>query len=90
MTVTVNRKWETVYFTARAKHCVPERIELTIDHENKTYKLCNGHEESVTFDGDSIAASKLKIQAIQKAILYAEKALKGNTESQNPIPRKKK
>ena len=73
--VKTKRKWETVFFEAtkkKEKSTITATVELTIDHEHKTYKLCTGHEESVSFKDDSIEMSELKIDALKSAIKYAK------------------
>ena len=62
-------------FESSKKGLKSQTIELEINHENKTYKLCNGHEESVSFKGDTIEISELKIDAIKSAIKYAKASL---------------
>lgn len=64
------KKWETVYFTAKKNGLNPQTIELTINHENKTYKISNGHEESLSFDGDTPAMTDLKIDALKECLKY--------------------
>lgn len=74
--VRVQKKWETVYFTSKKNGLNPQTIELTINHENKSYTICNGHEETLSFSDDTIAMTELKIDALKAVVLYLKKNLK--------------
>ena len=74
--VKVLKKWETVYFTSKKNGLDPQTLELTINHENKSYTICNGTEESLSFSGDTIAMTGLKIDALKAIVIYLKKNLK--------------
>ena len=63
--VKIQKKWETTYFTLNK-----QTVELTVDFENNTYKICNGHEESLSFDGDTTDMTKDKIEILKTILKY--------------------
>lgn len=76
--VQIKKTWETVYFTASKEGLRPVKIELSLNHETKKYTLSTPHEESVSFEDDTIEISKLKIKALKEAIKYIENCLSLN------------
>ena len=70
--VRIIKEWETVYFQAVKKGYVSVTIELTYNHKTKKYSLCSGQEESVSFEGDCIVTSRMRIEAITSAIKYVD------------------
>ncbi len=74
--VKTKKKWETVYFTGHKKGIKPQEIELTINHEERSFTLMNEHEETVSFADKTIEEALLINRAIEKAIKYAKESLK--------------
>jgi hypothetical protein len=70
------KTWETVYFEASKRGVEDVRVELSFNRQTKEYTLCTKHEESVSFNGDTIEQSKLKLEAVSAALKYIEKQLK--------------
>ena len=73
--VKVQKQWEHIYFIASKKGLTPVRIELAFNHVSKQYTLCTKHQERVFFNEDTIEQSKLKLEALTKAIKYIETEL---------------
>ena len=69
------RKFETVHFSSTKDGANAQTIELEINHENKSFTICTGNEESVSFAGDSIESAELKIDALKVAIKYLKENL---------------
>ncbi len=66
--VKIKKTWETVFFTA-TKGDTEETIELNMNNEDKTYTLCNGNEESVSFENKD----QLELSLIMEALRAAQK-----------------
>jgi hypothetical protein len=73
--VSIKKTWLTAYFTASKKGLNPVTVELSFNYETKKYKLCTSHEESVSFDNDSVQISELKLEALQSAIKFIKAEL---------------
>ena len=69
------RTWETVYFEASKKGVGAVTIELTLNHQLKTFDLCTARQEMVRFNKDTIEEAKLRVKALKAAIDYAERSL---------------
>lgn len=68
--LAIIKTWETILFKASEEGENPVTIELSLNHETKAYNLNTDHEESVSFVGDDISRSKLKLEALAAAITY--------------------
>jgi hypothetical protein len=67
------KKWETVHFTASNSKKQSVTIELSFNHESKKYDICTSNEEAVSFKNDTLAISKLKLEALKECLKYIEK-----------------
>lgn len=74
--VKIIKQWESVEFQVTKRGYLPETIYLTLCHKTKTYTICTEGEESVSFEGDCIAESKMKIEGLKAAIKYVEDVIK--------------
>lgn len=75
MAVKIKKTWLEVYFTATQLGTTPQTIELSLNYDTKEYTMCNGHEESVSFKGDNIHESKLKMKALDECLKFIQKEL---------------
>lgn len=73
--VEIEKTWQTIHFTAKRKGYNPQSVELTYNHKTRRYSICTGNEEAVSFDGDSIVISILKLKALTACINYINKEL---------------
>lgn len=73
--VEIEKTWQTIHFTAKRKGYNPQSVELTFNHKTRMYSICTGNEEGVSFEGDSIVISMLKLQALKACINYINKEL---------------
>lgn len=78
MAVKTIKKWETVYFRAEKRGYNSVEVELTFNHQDKTFTLSTENEKSVSFEGDYIVRAKMKVIALQQAMKYIEKILENN------------
>lgn len=72
--VKITKTWQTVFFTA-TEGDVTETVELNMNLENKTYTLCNGNEESVSFENKDKKELKLLMDALKAAHRYINEYL---------------
>ena len=75
MAVKTIKKWETVYFIAERRGYNSVEVELTFNHQDKSFTLSIENEESVSFEGDCIVRAKMKVTALQQAMKYIEQIL---------------
>lgn len=73
--VEIEKTWITIFFSAKRKGYNTQTVELTFNHKTRLYSICTGNEEAVSFEGDSIAISMLKLQALKACINYINKEL---------------
>lgn len=78
MSVKTQKKWLTVYFTATQLGTKPQTVELNFDYTTNKYTIMTGHEESVSFNKDTIFESKLKLKALNECIKFLENEIKNN------------
>lgn len=72
--IKIQKTWENVNFTAK-KNGRQATVELSFNHENKTWNLTTEHEENVSFKDTDILISELKAEACASAIKYVKQSL---------------
>lgn len=68
--ITIVKTWETIYFKTENA-----TVELTLNHEKKTFDLQTATEEMVSFKSDTIEVARERLKCIECALNYAEKYL---------------
>ena len=69
--VKIKKTWETIYFETKNAS-----IELTLNHDEKTFDLSTKYEGNVSFKDDTIESAKEKLKCIEDALNYVEQNLK--------------
>ena len=72
--VKIIKTWQTALFVAR-KGGISVTVELNMNHKDKTYELCTGSEEAVSFKNDSVLQGELKVKALQEAMKFVKQEL---------------
>ena len=75
MAVKIKRTWLEAHFTATQLGTKTQTIELSMNYDTKEYSIMTGHEESVSFKGDNIHESKLKMKALAECLAFIQKEL---------------
>ncbi len=73
--VVVEKQSEILYFSAKSRKC-RATVALSISWVTGRYTLNTPGREAVSFYGDSVEQSELRIVALAAAISYAKKHLK--------------
>ena len=68
--ITIKKTWETIYFETKNAS-----IELTLNHDEKTFNLSTKYEDNVSFKKDTIESAKEKLKCIEYALNYVEQNL---------------
>ena len=68
--VKIKKTWETIYFETKNAS-----IELTLNHDEKTFNLSTKYEDNVSFKKDTIESAKEKLKCIEYALNYVEQNL---------------
>ena len=68
--VKIKKTWETIYFKTKNAS-----IELTLNHDEKTFNLSTKYEGNVSFKKDTIESAKEKLKCIEAALNYVEQNL---------------
>ena len=68
--VKIKKTWETIYFETKNAS-----IELTLNHDKKTFNLNTKYEGNVSFKKDTIESAKEKLKCIECALNYVEQNL---------------
>ena len=71
--VKIKKTWETIYFETKNAS-----IELTLNHDEKTFDLSTKYEDNVSFKDDTIESAKEKLKCIEYALNYVEQKLNKN------------
>ena len=69
--VKIKKTWETIYFETKNAS-----IELTLNHDEKTFNLSTKYEGNVSFKKDTIESAMEKLKCIEYALNYVEQNLK--------------
>lgn len=73
--VEIEKTWITIFFSAKRKGYNTQTVELNFNHATKEYTICTKNEEMVSFNGDSIMVSIMKLEALKSCINYINKEL---------------
>ena len=68
--VKIKKTWETIYFETKNAS-----IELTLNHDEKTFDLSTKYEDNVSFKDDTIESAMEKLKCIEAALNYVEQNL---------------
>ena len=68
--VKIKKTWETIYIETKNAS-----IELTLNHDKKTFNLNTKYEDNVSFKKDTIESAMEKLKCIEYALNYVEQNL---------------
>lgn len=72
--IKITETWHTVHFENESKG-VTVNLELNVNHSTKSYSIYSYNQEMVSFAGDTIQETKLKVQLLQSVVKWLESNL---------------